>query len=72
MTIDSKKCFDRIEHAGIIGALEYFNFCETFISYVQTLLTDFQLCTQNAGFTSEWFEALRRTQILKVLKFMIL
>ena len=59
MTIDSEKCFDRIEHSAIEGALCYFGFGGRFIDWVKILLNQFQLCTQNNGFISDWFEATR-------------
>ena len=49
------KCFDRISYAGIYGALRYFNFGETFIQWVSLFYTDFQVCTQNFGFFSDFF-----------------
>ena len=59
MTIDFEKCFDRIEHKAILGALKYFGLGSNYINCVKVLLSDFELCTQNAGFMSELFEASR-------------
>ena len=55
MTIDFEKCFDRIEHSAIHGALEYFGFGSQFTAWIMLLLKEFNLCTQNNGNISEWF-----------------
>lgn len=49
MVLDYQKCFDYIEHSAIWGCLEYFNFGPTFISWIQLLFKDIELCTQNNG-----------------------
>ena len=56
MTIDFEKCFDRIEIAAIKGALEYFDFDRKYINWVMFLFADFELCTQNNGYISDWFQ----------------
>ena len=53
--IDFEKCFDRIEHVAIRGALKYFNFGEEFINMVFLLFTNIELCTQNNGCLSKTF-----------------
>ena len=55
VSIDFEKCFDRIEHKSIQGAMQYFNFGPKITSWVQIFYTDFYVCTQNAGYTSELF-----------------
>ena len=55
MTIDFEKCFDRIEHSAIRGALNYFNIGPNFTNWVMLLFNQFELCTQNNGYNSEWF-----------------
>ena len=56
MTIDFEKCFDHIEHSAIRGALQYFNFGPYFIAWTMLLFNGLELCTQNNGHISEWFE----------------
>ena len=55
LSVDMDKCFDRISYSGIYGALRYFNFGENFIRWVSLFYTDFQVCTQNFGFYSDFF-----------------
>ena len=59
MTVDFEKCFDHIEYLAILGSLRYFGFQENFLKWVNILITDFQLCTQNNGECSECFEPTR-------------
>ena len=54
ITIDFEKCFDRIEHRSIYSALRYFNFGERYIGWCKIFFTDLLICTQNAGFQSEF------------------
>ena len=60
MAIGFEKCFDRIEHTTIIGALEYFGFGPNYIQWIKTIPSDFEVCTQNSGYISDWFFATRR------------
>ena len=55
VSIDFEKCFDKIKHASIKGAMEYFNFGPKFTAWVQILYNDFYVCTQNAGYTLDFF-----------------
>ena len=55
VTIDYEKCFDRVEYTAIAGTLRYFNFGENFIANIFLLFNDFYLCTQNNGYTSNFF-----------------
>ena len=59
VSIDFEKCFDRIEHNSLFGAMKYFNFGEKFINAVKIFFNQFMVCTQNAGFTSELFHKTR-------------
>ena len=54
LTIDMEKCFDRLEHSAIYGSLRYFNFGDTFIRWTSLFYTNFQFCTQNFGYLSEF------------------
>ena len=54
MMVDFSKCFDRISHKAIKGVLRFFNFGDQFIRNVMLLYTDFELCTQNNGYTSRF------------------
>ena len=58
-TIDFEKCFDRVEFKAIRGALAYFGFSEWFIRWTDVLFGDFELCTQNGGFLSNFFSKTR-------------
>ena len=55
MSIDMKKCFDLIDYSAVFGALEYFNFGESFIRWVKLFFTKFSVCNQNFGIFSEYF-----------------
>ena len=55
MSIDFEKCFDRIEHKSIYGAMSYFNIGLKFISWTKLFFTEFLLFTCNAGQTSSPF-----------------
>ena len=54
MLIDFHKCFNCIEFTAIRGSLKYFGIGDKFVEYVMLLFTDFQLCTQNNGYISNW------------------
>ena len=58
-TINYEKCFDRVEFSAIKGAMEYFGFSPCFVSRNMTLLTEFQVCTQNGGYLSDFFPKTR-------------
>ena len=59
ISIDFEKCFDRIEHKSIFAAMRYFNFGNKFIEMSKILCNQLQICTQNAGFFSEFFPKTR-------------
>ena len=59
MAIDFEKCFDMISFSAIEGALRYFGIGEKFVNNVMLLFTDFQLCTQNNGYISDWITPTR-------------
>ena len=54
MTIDNK-CFHRINHNAIERVFRFFRFGDRFIRHLMLLYTNFELCTQNNGFTSQYF-----------------
>lgn len=62
MVLDYHKCFDSIEHTAIWGCLRYFNFGEKFISWIKLLFTDLELCVQNKGNLSGFFQSSRSIQ----------
>ena len=37
VSIDFEKCFDRVEHNSLFGAMRYFNFGEKYIQMVKCL-----------------------------------
>ena len=59
LSIDMEKFFDRVEYHAIFNSLRLFNFGEGFISWVALFFNDFQVCTQNYGFQSEWWSKTR-------------
>ena len=46
--------FYHVEHKSVYQAIRYFNFGENLIKWVEIVLEGFLICTQNAGFISEW------------------
>ena len=52
--VDFEKCFDRIAHKSIEGVFNYFGFGDYLINMVMTLFTDFEVCTSNNGFLSDF------------------
>ena len=50
-----EKCFDRVDYSCIFGSLRYFNFGETYIKWISLFFTQFEVCTQNFEFLSEFF-----------------
>ena len=59
ISIDFEKCFDRIEHESIYGALALFNFGMNFIKWSKVFFNDLLICTQNAGYQSQYFRKTR-------------
>ena len=57
--LDFEKCFDRIEYSAIHGSLDYFGFGENFKKWTNLLLCNFQSCTSNNGFFSEYLDVSR-------------
>ena len=55
VSIDFKKCFDHIEHESIYAMLKYFEFGDTFIKWIRLFFTQIEICTQNAGYCSQFF-----------------
>ena len=56
LSIDMEKCFDRLEHRALLASLQYFNFGEYFINWIELFYTKFNICTQNFG-NSLWLLA---------------
>ena len=56
LSVDMEKCFDKLSHQAITGSLEYFGFGKTFQQWVALFFSDFEICTQNLGFTSQYFK----------------
>ena len=54
-SIDMEKCFDKIAHSSIYGALHFLGFGENYIKWISLFYTQFRVCTQNFGFRSNWF-----------------
>ena len=59
MMVDYSKCFDRVAHISIEKVMKFFNFGANFIQYLMLLYKDFELCTQNNGFTSNYINKSR-------------
>ena len=49
ISCDYMKCFDRIEIASVIKAMELYGFSEYLIKWVRVMYTEFQIKIQNAG-----------------------
>ena len=47
ISLDFEKCFDRIEHRSIYGALDFYGFGNKFISWIKVFFTKFVVFTQN-------------------------
>lgn len=61
-SVDYEKCFYRIEHCAIWGALEQYNFGYKFFSMVRTLFTSLESCITSNGYTSRIFPITRSIQ----------
>ena len=59
LAIDFSKAFDCLSHAFIRKSLAHFGFGEKYISYVNTLITDFQAAVLHAGNISDYFKLQR-------------
>ena len=53
LSLDFKKCFDRISFSAIIGALNFFGFADYIVEWTKLLYTDFVVNIQNNGKFSE-------------------
>ena len=49
MSYDFKKCFDKIEHSALIGALEAFSFSDYIVNWTKILFPGFTASVQNNG-----------------------
>ena len=54
--IDFEKCFDRVEHESIRKTFQYFGFGDYFVKLLMILFADFEICTSNGGFLSEFIK----------------
>lgn len=59
MSLDYRKCFDMLEHSAIEGSLKYFNFGQSFTSWIMLLYKDIQLCTCNNDYLSQYVNVSR-------------
>ena len=59
ISIDYEKCFDRIEKASLISALEFFNFGESYRKWTELLYNGSESCVINAGNCSKFFPVTR-------------
>ena len=55
ITVDFEKCFDRVAYSAIYGSLKYFGIDGKFVQWIRLFFTDFQVCTQNMGWSSKMF-----------------
>ena len=51
-----EKCFDKLSHETIQESLKYFGFGKNFIQWSSIFFQQFELCTQNMGFLSDFFK----------------
>ena len=59
ISLDFGKAFDRVEMVALKGTLQYNNFGENFIKWTMLLYKNFESCTTNFGYNSEWFHPTR-------------
>ena len=59
LSIDYEKAFDRVHYESLYEALQLFNFGTNMIKWIKILFTDIAPCTQNNGFSSEYFQPTR-------------
>ena len=52
LSLDFKKCFDKVSFSILFGALEFFKFPKYITKWVKILYTNFKINTQNNGFFS--------------------
>ena len=57
--IDFEKCFDRVEHKAVLGAMRHSGFSSTFTNWVGTFFNDFWLINHNGGHLSLPFAKVR-------------
>ena len=56
VNLDYEKAFDKLEYQAIYGSLRYFGIGDEFCEYVSLLLEEFQSCTTNNSFLSDFFD----------------
>ena len=56
LSVDMEKCFDKLSHEAIFSSLKYFGFGPIFSQWTSLFFKDFEICTQNMGFMSEFFK----------------
>ena len=56
LAIDFSKAFDCISHEFIRKSLRHFGFGDKFVSYINTLISDFQAAVLHAGNLTEYFK----------------
>ena len=55
ISLDFEKAFYRVEMCALRGTLIYHNFGQNFIRWTMLLYEQFQSCTTNFGYNSQWF-----------------
>ena len=55
VTMDIEKAFDSLDHRFLISVLKKFGFWKNFITWIEILLKDQQLCVINGGTTIQYF-----------------
>ena len=56
VSLDFAKAFDSIDTGAIFSALDKFNFGNSFINMIKTLVNKNKSCVQNGGWLSDWFD----------------
>ena len=59
ISIDFQKCFDMVEINGLVGAMEYFQFGDSFIQWTKLLYNNSIACVSNNGYFSEYYNVTR-------------
>ena len=56
LLVDFKKAFDSIHHKFIYSSLRFFGFCESIVKWIEILIGDFYVSTNNGGRIGERFQ----------------
>ena len=55
VTMDIEKAFDSLDHTFVISVLKKFGFGNSFVSWIETLMSKQESCVVNGGNTTQYF-----------------